>query len=109
MSLSIILMVYLSHSLERCIPTPSDMEGPFYKPNAPLRNITGKGFTVRGRVLSYPDCKPAPDAKIEYWHANPYGVYDAHRATLFRDKDGRYEFTTDFPGIYSLEDLPYKF
>lgn len=99
--LLLFFMVSLSYSSEKCIPTPPDMEGPFYKPNAPVRNSTGKGLTVKGRVLSYPDCKPVANATIEYWHANPEGVYDdAHRATLFTDKDGRYEFTTDFPGIY---------
>lgn len=90
-----------SHASKDCLPTPPDMEGPFYKPGAPLRNKTVAGLTVRGRILSYPDCKPVANATIEYWHANPDGVYDdAHRATLFSDKDGRYEFNTDFPGIY---------
>lgn len=97
----LVFMLSLSYSSEKCIPTPPDMEGPFYKPNAPLRNKTGSGLTVKGRVLSYPDCKPIERATIEYWHANTNGVYDdAHRATLFTDKDGNYEFTTDFPGIY---------
>lgn len=95
------LMISSSDASKDCLPTSPDMEGPFYKPNAPVRNKTGKGLTVKGRVLSYPDCKPVPDAIIEYWHANPEGIYDdAHRATLFSDKDGGYEFTTDFPGIY---------
>jgi len=83
------------------MPTSQDMEGPFYKPNAPVKNITGKGLTVKGKVLSYPDCKPIANATIEYWHANPEGVYDDdHRATLYTNVDGKYEFTTDFPGIY---------
>lgn len=94
-------MVSISYSSDSCIPTPPDMEGPFYKPNAPVRNKTGSGLTVKGRVLSYPDCKPIPNASIEYWHTNPDGIYDNdHRAKLFSDKDGQYQFITDFPGIY---------
>jgi len=98
---AILLIIPLSYASEGCIPTRPDMEGPFYKPNAPLRDKTGIGLTVKGRVLSYPDCKPIPKAVIEYWHTNPDGVYDdAHRAILFSDKDGGYKLITDFPGIY---------
>ncbi len=90
-----------AYASDKCIPTKPDIEGPFYKPNAPLRDKTGSGLIVKGRVLSYPDCKPIPDAIIEYWHANPEGAYDdAHRATIITDKEGRYKFVTDFPGIY---------
>ncbi len=101
LSLIFITIATFAYASEKCIPTRSDMEGPFYKPNAPLRDKTGSGLTVSGRVLSYPDCKPIANAVIEYWHTNPEGVYDdAHRATIFSDKEGRYKFVTDFPGIY---------
>lgn len=94
-------MLSPSYATEKCIPTQPDMEGPFYKPNAPFRDKTGSGLTVKGRVLSYPDCKPIPKAVIEYWHTNPAGVYDdSHRAILFSDKDGGYKFVTVFPGLY---------
>jgi len=77
------------------------MEVPFYKPNALLRDRKFSWLTVSGRVLSYPDCKPIAQAVIEYWHANPEGVYDyAHRATIFSDKEGRYKFVIDFPGTH---------
>lgn len=98
---TILLNIPPSYAAEKCIPTRPDMEGPFYKPNAPLRNKTGIGLIVKGRVLAYPDCRPIPKAVIEYWHANPDGVYDdAHRAILLSDKDGGYMFVTNFPGIY---------
>jgi len=101
LSLIFMTIATLAYSSEKCIPTRPDMEGPFYKPNALLRDRTGSGLTVSGRVFSYPDCKPIANAIIEYWHANPEGVYDdAHRATIFSDKEGRYKFVTDFPGIY---------
>ncbi len=98
---AILLIIQLSHASDNCIPTRPDMEGPFYKPNAPLRDKTGTGLTVKGRVLAYPDCRPVPNAMIEYWQTNIDGAYDdAHRAMLFSDKNGRYKFVTDFPGIY---------
>lgn len=99
--LIILLIIPSSYASEVCMPTKPDMEGPFYKPNAPLRDTTGTGLTVKGRVLSYPDCRPVPKAMLEYWHTKPDGAYnDAYRAILFSDKNGGYKFITDFPGIY---------
>lgn len=38
---------------------------------------------------------------LEWWSANPRGDYDsAHRATQRAGTEGRYEYTTDFPGRY---------
>ncbi len=100
-SLIFINIISFAYASDKCIPTRPDIEGPFYKPNAPLRDKTGSGLTVSGRILSYHDCKPISQAVIEYWHANPEGVYDdAHRGTVISDKEGRYKFVTDFPGIY---------
>lgn len=100
-SLIFLNIITFAYASEKCTPTKTDMEGPFYKPNAPFRDKTGSGLTVSGRTLSYPDCKPIPQVVIEYWHANREGVYDdAHRAIIISDKEGRYKFVTDFPGIY---------
>src|SRR5574341_1898157 len=85
----------------RCEPTPPDMEGPFYRPGAPERASTGSGLIVRGRILGVPDCRPLPDARIEWWHAGASGEYDdAHRGSLKGNRDGSYRFSTDFPGKY---------
>ena len=85
----------------KCAPTPRDAEGPFYKPNAPVREATGKGLTVRGMVKSAATCEPLGAARIEWWQANPKGEYDdAHRGSLVTGNGGTYRFETDFPPPY---------
>lgn len=85
----------------RCEPTPTDSEGPFYRPGAPERTSTGAGLTVSGRLLGAPDCRPLSGGRIEWWHAGPSGDYDdAHRGTMKVSADGSYLYTTDFPGKY---------
>jgi protocatechuate 3,4-dioxygenase beta subunit len=85
----------------RCVPTPPDMEGPFYRPGAPEKTSTGTGLVVRGRVLGAPDCRPLPGSRVEWWHAGPSGDYDGgHRGSLKADPAGAYRFSTDYPGKY---------
>src|SRR5687768_10413387 len=67
-----------------CKPTQPDMLGPFYEPGAPVRTSVGSGYVLSGTVLGAQECKPIPNARIEFWLANPSGDYDdAHRATVF--------------------------
>jgi protocatechuate 3,4-dioxygenase beta subunit len=85
-----------------CAPTRPDMEGPFYKSGAPLRDATGQGFVVTGVVRSAATCQPITQARVEWWQANPRGEYDdAHRGALVTGADGAYRFDTDFPPPYS--------
>ena len=85
-----------------CAPSKPDMEGPFYTPNAPRRESTGRGFVIAGAVKSAPSCAPLGGARVEWWQANPAGQYDdAHRGSLLAGKDGVYRFETDFPPPYS--------
>jgi protocatechuate 3,4-dioxygenase beta subunit len=59
------------------------MLGPFYEPGAPVRTSVGSGYVLSGAVLAANECKPIPNARIEFWLANPRGDYDdAHRATV---------------------------
>lgn len=84
-----------------CRPTPSDAEGPFYVPGAPVRASTGIGLVIRGRLLGAPDCRPLPGGKIEWWQTDRKGRYDeAHRGSQNVAPDGTYRFSTDFPGGY---------
>ena len=86
----------------KCAPTPRDMEGPFYKPGAPTREATGKGFVVSGVVRSAATCEGIKDARVEWWQANPKGEYDdAHRGMLMTGEGGVYRFETDSPPAYS--------
>src|SRR5919112_1257179 len=73
-----------------CKPTQPDMLGPFYEPGAPVRASVGSGYVLSGTVLAAEECKPIPNAHIEFWLANPRGDYDdAHRATVFAGERGR--------------------
>lgn len=84
-----------------CRPTPTDMEGPFYTPGAPVRESTGSGLVIRGRLLGAPDCKPLPGGRIEWWQTDRQGRYDdAHRGSQTVGSDGTYRFSTVFPGVY---------
>jgi protocatechuate 3,4-dioxygenase beta subunit len=85
-----------------CAPTRADMEGPFYVPGAPRREVTGRGFTIEGVARSAGSCAPLEGARVEWWQANPAGRYDdAHRGSLLTGKGGAYRFETDFPPPYS--------
>src|SRR5262245_28240309 len=85
-----------------CVPTPSDIEGPFYKPGAPTRDGTGKGLVVSGVVRSATTCQAIEGARVEWWQANRQGQYDdAHRGSQLTGAAGTYRFDTDFPPPYS--------
>jgi catechol 1,2-dioxygenase len=84
-----------------CKPTQPDMLGPFYEPGTPVRSSVGRGYVLSGTVLAAEECKPIPNARIEFWLANRRGEYDdAHRATVFADKRGRYRLESNVPVSY---------
>jgi protocatechuate 3,4-dioxygenase beta subunit len=84
-----------------CEPTPPDMLGPFYEPNAPVRTSVGSGYVLAGTVLDAGDCEPVGGARIEFWLANPEGEYDdAHRATVPVGAGGEYRFESNVPVSY---------
>jgi protocatechuate 3,4-dioxygenase beta subunit len=86
---------------ENCEPTSFDEIGPFYRPNAPIRNKVGSGYFLKGRVLSSIKCAPLPRAKLEFWLVNSDGEYDNdHRATVIADSDGNYSFESNRPTDY---------
>jgi protocatechuate 3,4-dioxygenase beta subunit len=81
-----------------CQPTLDDGVSPSYKPNAPERTIVGHGHVVTGVVLSSVDCKPIPNAKLEFWpEESGLGHPDSSRATFFADQNGRYRFESNLP------------
>ncbi|MBU5637234.1 intradiol ring-cleavage dioxygenase [Geomonas sp. Red69] len=101
-SLSLLLLLHAPSSSAlagSCTPTPWDEIGPFYRPNAPVRDTIGKGYRLSGTVRSSADCSPIPKARIEFWQAGPDGRYDdAYRATVYSDSKGRYRLQT-FPAV----------
>lgn len=92
--------------------TTTDILGPFYRPNSPLRqNLlmgteTGTRIQLTGMV-KHNDCvSPYKKAKIELWHCDDHGVYDnastefRYRGTTYSDNEGRYSFDTVLPVSY---------
>lgn len=102
-----------------CALTEPNIEGPFFKPDAPFRaprdarhhaslvdaRTKGTPLEVSGRVLG-PDCGPIADALIEVWHADHQGAYD-HDGFTFRGRfrsnaEGLYRLRTIIPGRYRV-------
>lgn len=92
--------------------TTSDILGPFYRPNSPLRNnlvIKGEPGTpveLSGTV-KHDDCTtPYKKAKVELWHCSSVGVYDntsdeyRYRGTVFTNDEGHYSFNSILPVPY---------
>lgn len=104
-TICIIVMFILIPSIQcmaqQCLPTPSDMLGPFYKPGAPVRSVVGQGYVLSGVVKSSGNCGPLK-ARIEFWLAGPAGNYDDdHRATVFSGNEGEYKFESNYPAPYA--------
>src|SRR5688572_2183302 len=61
--------------------TESQIEGPFYTPNTPLRAdlreraTFGTPLVIQGRVLST-DCRLIAGAVLDFWSCDGAGVYD---------------------------------
>lgn len=90
-------------------PTPSQTEGPYFKPRSPERvsllepGTAGPRMVLTGRVLS-PACQPVAGALLDFWHADAGGAYDnagyRFRGHQFADAEGRYRLMTVVPGVY---------
>jgi len=86
----------------KCVLTKTDALGPYYIPNIPERAVTGDGkLTITGRVISWPECLPVPNAKIEFWQAGADGRYtDDQRSAVYADNTGSFYYRSSFPGVY---------
>jgi protocatechuate 3,4-dioxygenase beta subunit len=94
-----------------CLPTTSDILGPFYRANAPLRSViapagaAGTALNFKGQVYDE-DCNPIPGALVDVWHADNVGGYDNTSADFnYRGKyqvnsSGEYIFESVKPGWY---------
>lgn len=101
--------------------TPSTLQGPFYRPDAPslplgadlCRNGHGTPLFVKGQVRGV-DGHPLSGALVEVWHANALGRYENQdpdnqpehnlRGRFTAAEDGRFHFRTIRPAGYSLPD-----
>lgn len=93
-------------------PTEDNIEGPYYRKDAPFRSklaegIKGEPLVISGRVLS-PEGNPLADAVVDVWHASAEGEYDNKSPNFFlrgrirSDKEGLYRYETVMPGQYDL-------
>jgi protocatechuate 3,4-dioxygenase beta subunit len=90
-------------------PTHDNIEGPYFKPNSPLRtDLTGNGMpgtplTVSGYVFGT-NCVPLSGVLLDFWQADDNGAYDMNGFTLrghqFTTAQGGYGLTTIVPGLY---------
>lgn len=94
--------------------TTTDILGPFYRPDAPIRtdirikNAAGQLVVLSGQV-KHKDCKtPLKNACVEIWHCDGTGVYDndspdfKYRAKAYCDEKGNYSFKTIIPVPYDI-------
>jgi protocatechuate 3,4-dioxygenase beta subunit len=89
--------------------TVAETEGPFYKAGSPETTnlaqdgMPGQIITIAGQVLDQ-DGQPVANAVLDFWQANPNGVYDNAGYTLrghqLTDANGAYTLTTVVPGLY---------
>jgi protocatechuate 3,4-dioxygenase beta subunit len=92
--------------------TTSDILGPYYRPNSPVRNnlvIKGEKGTLiaLSGIVKHNDCKtPYKNAKVELWHCDNQAKYDntsnefRFRGTTYSDDKGNYSFNTIVPVPY---------
>ncbi|MFE0800456.1 carbohydrate-binding protein [Streptomyces sp. NPDC058812] len=90
-------------------PTPDQMEGPYFKPNSPLRTnlvtpgTAGTRLTVSGYVFGR-NCAPLPGVLLDFWQADNAGAYDmagyTFRGHQFTDATGAFSLRTIVPGLY---------
>ncbi|WP_437108027.1 carbohydrate-binding protein [Streptomyces sp. enrichment culture] len=90
-------------------PTIPQMEGPYFKPNSPLRGnlvtpgTPGTPLTVGGYVFGR-NCVPLAGVLLDFWQADDAGAYDnagyAFRGHQFTDASGAFTLRTIVPGLY---------
>jgi protocatechuate 3,4-dioxygenase beta subunit len=103
------LLLPLEGLAQTCgVITPRQTEGPFFKTDTPRRIslIEGKPahrLVLEGQVLS-PQCRPVPNALLDFWHADEQGAYDnkgfRYRGHQYTDAQGRYRLETIVPAEY---------
>jgi protocatechuate 3,4-dioxygenase beta subunit len=98
--------------------TVASTEGPFFRPNSPLRHdltmesLRGDRIFLGGFVMDEA-CKPAPSVLVELWHADNTGQYDNQGNVLrghhLTDARGMWWFATIIPALYTGRTRHYHF
>ena len=107
--LGVALLLPLEGLAQTCgVITPRQTEGPFFTPNSPKRISLLEGgeksrLIVTGTVLSA-QCKPVPNALLDFWHADEQGEYDnrgfRYRGHQNADAQGHFRLETIVPAEY---------
>ena len=108
--LVLLVMPFAALGQSQCgAPTPSDVEGPFYKAGAPARaSLAEPGSKADKLVLSgvvrSADCKPLANVALDFWQADANGGYDnrgyRYRGVVTTDAQGHYRLETNLPPPY---------
>jgi protocatechuate 3,4-dioxygenase beta subunit len=97
-------------------PTTTDILGPFYRPNAPIRsNINppgyfGRLFHLSGTVYKEDGKTPYKNCLVEIWQCDENKVYDntsdeyRYRGAQKTDAKGGYHFITTHPVPYKVSE-----
>jgi len=90
-------------------PTPAAADDATFKAGAPLKaslvepGITGERLVLTGTVSGV-ICGPIKGARVDFWQADPQGVYDAKgfrlRGHVLTDDKGVYRIETVLPAAY---------
>ncbi|MFI8814610.1 MULTISPECIES: dioxygenase family protein [unclassified Streptomyces] len=90
-------------------PTPALREGPYYKPDTPLRTSfrgdvdAGVPMLLHGAVRT-PDGEPIGGTLLDFWQVGEAGVYDGDgfrlRGHQFADAEGQWRLETVLPAMY---------
>ncbi len=90
--------------------TPAQLEGPFFTPNSPERNILigtkdkALRIQITGEVLDQ-FCRPVPGAMLDFWQADEKGDYDNRsdrlRGHQFAGSKGQFSLLSLMPGEYT--------
>ena len=101
-------------------PTSSNGLGPFYRPDAPRREMgssivhnipDGDHTLMHGTVTDYRTGEPVENAELDVWHTAPNGLYEHQdpnqvefnlRGKFTTGKDGRYSFYCLRPTSYPI-------
>lgn len=96
---------------DACIPTTTDILGPYYRAGAPFRsNLVVPGDP--GAILNYKgkitdeECRPLSNAIVDVWQANSDAEYDGtsadfnYRGRFETGANGEYTFHSIKPGWY---------
>lgn len=107
--LGVAMLLPLEGLAQTCgVITPRQTEGPFFTPNSPKRISFLEGneksrLVVTGTVLSA-QCKPVPNALLDFWHSDEEGAYDnrgfRYRGHQHADAQGRFRLETIVPAEY---------